>query len=501
MTRPQIVRAGAYFTRDSVPCQNADNHHPDTLDLQDQASPTAQDHRKPALGPPHGVAPHQAAELRHVREERHIEEENLSQAWHDTNDLSEEPPSDDEAVLTANANGVNGNQHDGHQNHQNGTQNGADGDADMHDAEGDDTLDDDMMDKISSSPSISDGNYLHSFAHTSSNEKSTMTSHRAPTASSSRQIQTCNQEAPNDSSSPSPGSSTCSLHRRIAISKRPGTPMVSCYEDRIFTGRARPNSWFQGDDSESSSPFITSPEHFPLGLMQDPDSPSSVHHRAGEYPTPGIMIDSVDDSDDSQLTTLHNPIIGATVTQPRPNTNKETTTDYLLAAPQGLVKSESDIAIAAHLLPLDDPLLDDLDDAQPPPPLSVFSAIEAAKRSGSDDEDWETESEDSFYQGSNCSHGSFLGLESDDDTEFLSDPSFVLEGWGGECLRETEDIDFEFVYALHTFVATVEGQANATKGDTMVLLDDSNSYWWLVRVVKDSTIGMFFFFVSAYYAY
>ncbi|KAI5928523.1 hypothetical protein F4810DRAFT_8155 [Camillea tinctor] len=54
---------------------------------------------------------------------------------------------------------------------------------------------------------------------------------------------------------------------------------------------------------------------------------------------------------------------------------------------------------------------------------------------------------------------------------------------------EDEDIDFEFVYALHTFVATVEGQANATKGDTMVLLDDTNSYWWLVRVVKDSSIG------------
>jgi hypothetical protein len=53
---------------------------------------------------------------------------------------------------------------------------------------------------------------------------------------------------------------------------------------------------------------------------------------------------------------------------------------------------------------------------------------------------------------------------------------------------DDEDIDFEFVYALHTFVATVEGQANATKGDTMVLLDDSNSYWWLVRVSKDNSI-------------
>jgi hypothetical protein len=79
----------------------------------------------------------------------------------------------------------------------------------------------------------------------------------------------------------------------------------------------------------------------------------------------------------------------------------------------------------------------------------------------------------------------------DDDSEisFPDDPNFVDSGWAVECLQDTEDIDFEFVYALHTFVATVEGQANATKGDTMVLLDDSNSYWWLVRVVKDSSIG------------
>ncbi|QSL66108.1 hypothetical protein MERGE_000483 [Pneumocystis wakefieldiae] len=52
-----------------------------------------------------------------------------------------------------------------------------------------------------------------------------------------------------------------------------------------------------------------------------------------------------------------------------------------------------------------------------------------------------------------------------------------------------EDIDFNFVYALHTFVATVEGQANVIKGDTLILLDDSNSYWWLVRLAKDQTVG------------
>lgn len=80
--------------------------------------------------------------------------------------------------------------------------------------------------------------------------------------------------------------------------------------------------------------------------------------------------------------------------------------------------------------------------------------------------------------------------DDDDDAIFIDDSRFIDSGWGGECLRDTEDIDFDFVYALHTFVATVEGQANATKGDTMVLLDDSNSYWWLVRVAKDSSIGM-----------
>ncbi|KAI1144567.1 hypothetical protein F5Y05DRAFT_31105 [Hypoxylon sp. FL0543] len=81
--------------------------------------------------------------------------------------------------------------------------------------------------------------------------------------------------------------------------------------------------------------------------------------------------------------------------------------------------------------------------------------------------------------------------EDDDDNDFSSTAGseFLDIGWGGEYLQDIEDIDFEFVYALHTFVATVEGQANATKGDTMVLLDDSNSYWWLVRVVKDSSIG------------
>ncbi|KAM0322207.1 hypothetical protein ACHAQA_009698 [Verticillium albo-atrum] len=79
--------------------------------------------------------------------------------------------------------------------------------------------------------------------------------------------------------------------------------------------------------------------------------------------------------------------------------------------------------------------------------------------------------------------------DDDDDIPLPTDPRFIDAGWIAECLHDAEDIDFDFVYALHTFVATVEGQANATKGDTMVLLDDSNSYWWLVRVAKDNSIG------------
>ena len=41
----------------------------------------------------------------------------------------------------------------------------------------------------------------------------------------------------------------------------------------------------------------------------------------------------------------------------------------------------------------------------------------------------------------------------------------------------------------HSFLATVEGQASVVKGDSLVLLDDANSYWWLVRVLKTEDVG------------
>ncbi|KAI7886256.1 hypothetical protein K492DRAFT_122695, partial [Lichtheimia hyalospora FSU 10163] len=68
--------------------------------------------------------------------------------------------------------------------------------------------------------------------------------------------------------------------------------------------------------------------------------------------------------------------------------------------------------------------------------------------------------------------------DDDDDSTFTSSPSIP-----------DENINFDLVYALHTFVATVEGQASVFKGDALTLLDDSNSYWWLVSVLKTSEVG------------
>lgn len=66
----------------------------------------------------------------------------------------------------------------------------------------------------------------------------------------------------------------------------------------------------------------------------------------------------------------------------------------------------------------------------------------------------------------------------DEDDDLSSSPSIP-----------DENIDFDLVYALHTFVATVEGQATVNKGNSLTLLDDSNSYWWLVRVLRTQEVG------------
>ncbi|KAI5117770.1 hypothetical protein M0805_003589 [Coniferiporia weirii] len=73
--------------------------------------------------------------------------------------------------------------------------------------------------------------------------------------------------------------------------------------------------------------------------------------------------------------------------------------------------------------------------------------------------------------------------ESDDAIgDYMSDSSSSLS-------IPNESIDFDLVYSLTNFAATVEGQASVVKGDSLFLMDDSNSYWWLVRVLKTQEVG------------
>lgn len=278
---------------------------------------------------------------------------------------------------------------DPHNLQRHGNANGANGEEmEVGDGEGEDGLDDDLMDKISSSPSIEDGGY------------------HLPLSSSLRDDSPFSPSTPKEDAAPPPP-----RHEIL-----------------------------------SSSPFLSPPAHFPLFHPQkelDSDLDPFQDHHQGGYADDTISLDSELD----RHTDLSDPHVG----------------DFLeYFDSQDSDDVEFDAADLHNLLlPTDDPLLDNSFDDIPLSPSSTKSPRE--DRAPNEDDDAEV--------------------------SFHNDSRSVDSGWGGECLRDTEDIDFDFVYALHTFVATVEGQANATKGDTMVLLDDTNSYWWLVRVVKDGSIG------------
>ncbi|KAF2432427.1 hypothetical protein EJ08DRAFT_710374 [Tothia fuscella] len=601
MTRPQIIRAEI----------NIPPSITDTIDLQaDQTSPSAQDHsRKPHPSASGGPAPqsHQAAELRHVQEERHSEEESLSHAWSQANGLSDEPPNDDDNDNNDNdprdfADGMHGNEVTSRQQHQDQNYQNQDGDDhDMADAESGDDMDDDMMDKISSSPSISDGGltpFHNTFTTTISHSTTTVWPRRLSSLEFSASSSPLRGLSPSpysgggeisdseDGSSPfvqTPAHLPLYAPSSKERSPSPGSP----YMGRSV--RTRPSTPLAvevvvDEEASSSSPFTTPPAHFPLRAPFARGAPSpppriqvksEVHHRFVGFVTPpdqenqddeGFhevdidetihfsgdedlqeemrdtlsplyspsfrerlnvslrakqalymqlpeLVKSTSDMElDRQLLPIHDPLLESDATLPmkkvssQPRSDHDSSTGGTLGAfhrahlisgprlqpspsmylqPPGMVKSASDMSLDRQLLPMDDPLLDDDDND------SVDS---------DHDSEWETDScqssKDSFssaeYLLDITNSQNNIGDDEPYDpcfADFSTDDRFVDSGWGGECLREPEDIDFEFVYALHTFVATVEGQANAQKGDTMVLLDDSNSYWWLVRVVKDSTIG------------
>jgi hypothetical protein len=368
----------------------------DTIDLQDQASPSAQDHtHQPHSpnsigdGPP---APHQAAALRHAsldessllgrspRASQDLSGKELQLLHEQHSEVDEQDAADIEASL--------GIQRGGEQ-----AQNEAEGDEE----DGED-LDDDMMDKISSSPSIDDGGYPQALA----------------------------------------------LDVEGLPSDSPAGAFLSANSETL-----------------SSSLFTSTPQHFPLGFDPRAEMEASVNHRhyqqmPGEYP---VSVDS------------------------RSEGGAESSTEALVPRPL------SPIGSILSWVPMVD------DDGEP---FAFEGDIPGAEYTPKPSLELTTAAETSSIDSSQLSFATSPensaidpaadGDDSDVEVSF-DEERFVDSGWGGESLREPEDIDFEFVYALHTFVATVEGQANATKGDTMVLLDDSNSYWWLVRVVKDSSIG------------
>lgn len=391
-----------------------DTRHLDTIDLQNQDAPSAKDHtRQPTHPGPLGdgpPAPHQAVAMMNAS---HEPAEHYARSPRASQDLSgkelqllhESPGSND-------SEGDGGLHRDGYGFHRNGDSSGANGeDGDMGEAEDGDSLDDDMMDKISSSPSIDDGGY----------------------------------------------------------SLPPTWPSREDSLSSNSTAIAKEQSLFTTLEVLSSSPFLSTPAHYPLSLNQeepDPWSSEVHHHEKGRYP--GHHLDNyyIKDDCEDDLGDENRDLLTPLLSDQRMT--------YFSEEPQKMQDSyeeefESD-DLQHLLLPADDPLLDNsFDDV----PLSQSPSELSPALS------------ESSWDGRNVE-------KADDETgdvSLLNDSRFIDSGWGGECLRETEDIDFEFVYALHTFIATVEGQANATKGDTMVLLDDSNSYWWLVRVVKDSSIG------------
>ncbi|KAJ2493470.1 protein phosphatase regulator [Coemansia sp. RSA 2050] len=52
-----------------------------------------------------------------------------------------------------------------------------------------------------------------------------------------------------------------------------------------------------------------------------------------------------------------------------------------------------------------------------------------------------------------------------------------------------EDVDFGHVYALFHFPQMVDDQVTVHEGEKLTLLDDSNSYWWLVQNLRDNQMG------------
>ncbi|KAF2264819.1 hypothetical protein CC78DRAFT_553334 [Lojkania enalia] len=419
MTRPQIIRA-------------------DTLDLQDKTSPTAQDHtRQPQHPAPLGIgpaAPHQEASLRQVTEERSSEESHLqNDGWSDANTLRDDPGSDDERTVVASVNGDNNLQQDEQAVRLNGGMTGGVEDGELTDADVEDDMDDDMMDKISSSPSIDDGGYfLPSSQPTWPKRSSSITSETAPISNLT------NADSFPFSTSPINFSISASAARRPSWIPARGADSISCSQYR-----------------SSLIPFSFQSSE------KDPNGQSAEHHHGGEYKS---ATEAANPTTDIKTADTDVKVSPRTQRLLRVEARLQ---DIHQDSQVSLLSDFDEIDLQSMLQPVHSPLCTTFSDPDDDLPGSGSTPSLPDSKDDEEESSWTTDSDaDSWDEEA----------DNDDDSNdnfFSDDPRYVDSGWGGECLREAEDIDFEFVYALHTFVATVEGQANATKGDTMVLLDDS----------------------------
>lgn len=141
--------------------------HTDTIDLQDHHAPSAQDQSARRDRRPTARAPHQAETLRDAAHKSAQEQSRSPRAASSTATYNGSPDTDTDTDSDADSDtdtdAANMDVYQQHQHQQDPlavAQNG--GMADDDDVEDDGDLDDDMMDRISSSPSIEDGACSHS---------------------------------------------------------------------------------------------------------------------------------------------------------------------------------------------------------------------------------------------------------------------------------------------------------------------------------------------------
>lgn len=114
--------------------------------------------------------------------------------------------------------------------------------------------------------------------------------------------------------------------------------------------------------------------------------------------------------------------------------------------------------------------------------LKISTGSKGAKATSSGDvQEYET-SEGQYLGDSDSSEGDEYGRQEEDiDMGSEEEDGMYDDDEEGEMSSSPsipdENIDFDLVYALHNFIATVEGQATVNKGNSLTLLDDSNSYW------------------------